>query len=54
MQDVKMGRAFEVEAIVGNTVRIGRKHGVSMPRLETIYALLKARYVSITRKPEDS
>ncbi|GLB20923.1 hypothetical protein AtubIFM61612_010871 [Aspergillus tubingensis] len=43
LQDVKMGRPFEVEAIVGNAVRLGRKCGVSMPRLETVYALAKGR-----------
>jgi 2-dehydropantoate 2-reductase len=44
LQDVRQGRLFEVEAIVGNTVRVGRKWGVSMPRLETVYALAKGRY----------
>ena len=43
LQDVKMGRPFEVEAIVGNAVRLGRTCGVSMPRLETVYALAKGR-----------
>jgi 2-dehydropantoate 2-reductase len=49
LQDVKQGRLFEVEAIVGNTVRIGRRHGVSMPRLETVYALAKGRYEALAR-----
>lgn len=49
LQDVKQGRPFEVEAIVGNTVRLGRQHGVPMSRLETIYALLKARYIALTK-----
>ncbi|KAE8152240.1 2-dehydropantoate 2-reductase [Aspergillus avenaceus] len=44
LQDVKHGRLFEVEAIVGNTVRLGRRWGVAMPRLETVYALAKGRY----------
>ncbi|KAF9894509.1 hypothetical protein FE257_006393 [Aspergillus nanangensis] len=44
LHDVRQGRLFEVEAIVGNTVRIGRKWAVPMPRLETVYALAKARY----------
>lgn len=44
LQDVRQGRRFEVEAILGNTVRLGRKMGVPMPRLETIYALTRARY----------
>lgn len=46
LQDVRQGRSFEVEAIVGNAVRIGREKGVSMVRLETVYALLKARSVA--------
>ncbi|KAF7588375.1 hypothetical protein BBP40_005768 [Aspergillus hancockii] len=44
LQDVRQGRLFEVEAIVGNTVRVGRKWGVPMPRLETVYALARGRY----------
>ncbi|RHZ46633.1 ketopantoate reductase family protein [Aspergillus thermomutatus] len=49
LQDVKQGRSFEVEAIVGNTVRLARKHEVSMPRLETVYALAKGRYETLAR-----
>ncbi|PYH98114.1 2-dehydropantoate 2-reductase [Aspergillus ellipticus CBS 707.79] len=44
LQDVRMGRPFEVEAIVGNAVRLGRQRGVPMPRLETVYALAKGRF----------
>lgn len=50
LQDVKQGRSFEVEAIVGNAVRLGRKHVVPMPRLETIYALLKARHFALEKE----
>lgn len=39
--DYKYGRPMEVEAILGNTVRAARKHGVSTPILETLYALTK-------------
>lgn len=49
LQDVKQGRSFEVEAIVGNTIRLGRHHVVPMPRLETIYALLKARHFALDK-----
>ncbi|KAK5052153.1 hypothetical protein LTR84_002957 [Exophiala bonariae] len=49
LQDVKQGRSFEVEAIVGNAVRLGRDHSVPMPRLETIYALLKARHFALEK-----
>jgi 2-dehydropantoate 2-reductase len=40
-QDFKSGRPMEIEAILGNTVRAARKHGVSTPILETLYALAK-------------
>lgn len=34
---------MEIEAIVGEPVREGRRLGVPMPKLETIYGLLKAK-----------
>lgn len=39
--DYKYGRPMEIEAILGNTVRAARKHGVSTPILDTLYALTK-------------
>lgn len=48
LQDVQQGRPFEVEAIIGNAVRLGRTWNVPMPRLDTIYALSKARYCALT------
>ena len=39
--DYKYGRPMEVEAILGNTVRAARKHAISTPILETLYALTK-------------
>ncbi|MBM0103677.1 2-dehydropantoate 2-reductase [Steroidobacter sp. S1-65] len=39
--DYKYRRPMEIEAILGNTVRAARKHGVSAPILETLYALTK-------------
>jgi hypothetical protein len=39
--DVLNGRRMEVEVILGNPVRIARELGVNVPRLETLYALLK-------------
>ncbi|THH30314.1 hypothetical protein EUX98_g3892 [Antrodiella citrinella] len=38
--DVELGRPTEVEVIIGSLVRASRTVGVSMPRLETIYALM--------------
>lgn len=39
--DYENGRAMELEAILGNVVRAGRKAGVAMPALESIYAIAK-------------
>ena len=47
LTDVREGRAMEVEAIVGNTLRIGEKYGVSTPYLEMLYALAKGRTYAI-------
>jgi 2-dehydropantoate 2-reductase len=37
--DYENNRPMEIEAILGNTVRAGRKLNVAMPALESIYAL---------------
>ena len=42
--DVQENRPFEVEAIVGNTVRIAEKVGVKVPLLEALYALAKGLF----------
>lgn len=39
--DYENGRPMEVEAILGNAVRVARQHGVKTPILETLYALAK-------------
>lgn len=39
--DYENGRPMEIEAILGNAVRAGRRHGVAIPALETIYALAR-------------
>lgn len=38
--DFEAGRPMEVEAILGHAVRIARRHNVSVPHMETFYALL--------------
>ncbi|MEO5370823.1 MAG: 2-dehydropantoate 2-reductase [Magnetococcus sp. DMHC-1] len=38
--DHEARRPMEIEAILGNTVRIARALGVAIPRIETLYALL--------------
>lgn len=52
LTDVRHGRAMEVEAIVGNTLRIGQKHGVATPYLELLYTLAKGRNYSIAPDAE--
>jgi 2-dehydropantoate 2-reductase len=44
LQDVQANRPFELEAIVGNTVRLAREKGVKMPLLDAIYALAKGLF----------
>ena len=39
--DYENGRPMEIEAILGNTVRVARKVGVATPNLDAIYALSK-------------
>jgi 2-dehydropantoate 2-reductase len=41
LADTRGGRRLEVDAIVGNTVRIARARGVDVPRLETIWMLAR-------------
>jgi 2-dehydropantoate 2-reductase len=39
--DLEMGKRIEVEALQGAAVRRGAKHGVPMPIINTLYAVLK-------------
>lgn len=41
--DFEAGRPTETEAILGNAVRAAHRVGVSVPRLESLYALMKLR-----------
>ncbi|KAJ5317071.1 hypothetical protein N7508_001579 [Penicillium antarcticum] len=52
LQDIRQGRLFEVEAIIGNAVRLGQKWGVEMPRLQTVYALAKGRYEGLLKETQ--
>jgi 2-dehydropantoate 2-reductase len=40
--DWEAGRPMELEVILGNPVRIARRHRVEMPRLHSLYALLRS------------
>jgi 2-dehydropantoate 2-reductase len=39
--DFEAKRPLELEAILGNALRVGRQHDVASPVLETLYALAK-------------
>lgn len=39
--DWKSGKTMELEVILGNPIRIARQAGYEMPRMQTLYALLK-------------
>ncbi|KAF3922939.1 hypothetical protein ABW20_dc0101449 [Dactylellina cionopaga] len=39
--DWESGRPMELEVILGNPIRIARKKGYEMPRMQSLYALLK-------------
>jgi ketopantoate reductase len=41
---------MEVEVIVGEPVREGRRLGVPTPKLETIYGLLKAKQLQVMER----
>lgn len=47
LADRRAGRAMEVEAIVGNAMRMGKEKGVVVTRLETLYFLIKALNAAI-------
>ena len=53
LADVLAGRAMEVEAIVGNTVRIARGYGIKTPLLDGLYALAQALNVALAREREE-
>lgn len=42
MTDVLSRKSIEVEAVIGKVVKVAKKEGVDVPRLETLYLLLKA------------
>ncbi|KAH7081627.1 ketopantoate reductase PanE/ApbA C terminal-domain-containing protein [Paraphoma chrysanthemicola] len=50
LQDVQAGRRIEVEAIVGNPVRMGKSKGVKCDRLEMLYVLAKALDLHLGRR----
>lgn len=53
LADVESGRELEVEAIIGNPLRMGRQHGLALPRLEMLYLLIKGRAQAASRLRQD-
>ncbi|SNX82005.1 uncharacterized protein MEPE_00710 [Melanopsichium pennsylvanicum] len=49
--DWQSDRPMELEVILGNPIRIAKRNGLQMPRLQSLYALLKMAQI---RKKEDS
>ncbi|KAF2201297.1 2-dehydropantoate 2-reductase [Delitschia confertaspora ATCC 74209] len=47
LQDVRAGRKMEVEAIVGNVVRMAEGKGVKVPKLAALYVLAKGLDASL-------
>ncbi|KAG9186203.1 2-dehydropantoate 2-reductase [Alternaria panax] len=50
LQDVQSSRRIEVEAIVGNPVRMGKEKSVACVRLEMLYILAKALDLQVGRR----
>jgi 2-dehydropantoate 2-reductase len=44
------GRSMEIEPILGNVVRAAQARGVAVPRLETVYALIKLLVANQAKK----
>ena len=50
MADAMAGRAMEVEAILGNTIKIAKRYNLNPPFLTAIYVLAKALDGSFARE----
>lgn len=50
--DWEDGKPLELEVILGNPVRIARERGVEMPRLQTLYALLRSAQEARKKDPK--
>jgi 2-dehydropantoate 2-reductase len=45
--DYENGRLMETEVILGNALRAGKRAGLNIPYLESIYALMKLRELKL-------
>jgi len=44
--DYEAGRAMEIDAILGNSIKIGKRVGIPTPYMESLYALLKLQEIT--------
>ncbi len=51
LTDVRAGRPIEVEAILGNILRLAQQHDIGVPYIELLYTLAKARNFQL--QPDD-
>lgn len=49
LTDVRAKRPIEVEAILGNTLRLAQRHELATPYIELLYTLAKARNFELSR-----
>ena len=52
--DWEAGRPLELEVIVGNPVRIARARGVELPRMQSLYALLRSAQLTREKSKDKS
>ncbi|KAB2575651.1 Ketopantoate reductase ApbA/PanE [Lasiodiplodia theobromae] len=50
LADVKAGKPLEVEALVGNAIKIAEQKGVDVPNLNSLYALAKGLDKDVARR----
>lgn len=49
--DWEQNRHMELEVILGNPIKIAREHGIEMPRMQSLYALLKTAQDNRQKSP---
>lgn len=52
--DWEQGKRMELEVILGNPIRMARNHGLEMPRLQSMYALLQMAQTNREAKEKSS
>jgi 2-dehydropantoate 2-reductase len=52
LQDSERGKPLEYEALCGAVVRVGRRHHIATPYMDTVYALMKLLDRNLAQKAE--